>query len=118
MKQIIVHINQPPYAGSLVAEALDTAMVAAVFEFKVSVLFRGQGVLCLLPQQDGQVIGRKTIDKMLGALPTYDVDQLFVCAASMAKHELAASQLATDVTILQPDQIAALLQQQDAVVGI
>ena len=118
MKKVTVQIHLPPFSGARVIEALDTAMVSAVFDFEVSLLFRDQGVLCLMPDQDGATEGIRTAGKVLQAMPTYEVKNIYACSASVSRFGFANASFDQSVTLLQPEQIGALLQQQDAVIGI
>ena len=49
-------LRRPPYSGSLAAEAIDSILVAGVFDQRVSVLFKDDGVLQLLKDQQGQLL--------------------------------------------------------------
>jgi len=116
MKKMLYIISHPPYANTHNTELLEAAMVGAVFDGDVSLLFRGDGVWSLLPDQHGEKVGYKTFSKMLSALPTYEVDQLFACAGSVADRNLS---MATDpaIEMLSLEQQATLIAAQDVVIG-
>ena len=109
-------ISQPPYANSHNAELLEAAMVGAVFDGEVSILFRDDGVWCLMPNQHGELIGQKTFSKMLSALPTYEVDQLFACASSVEGRDLSIT-TSPEIGLLTTEQQAILIATQDVVIG-
>ena len=71
-------VRRPPYASSLSRAALDTALAAATFEQPVSLLFMGDGVLQLLPDQGSEVIGVRNIGRLLASLPLYDIESVYV----------------------------------------
>jgi tRNA 2-thiouridine synthesizing protein C len=116
MKKMLFIISQPPYANSHNAELLEAAMVGAVFDGEVSILFRDDGVWGLLPNQRGELIGQKTFSKMLSALPTYEVDQLFACASSVADRDLSIA-TGPAMELITLEQQAILIAAQDVVIG-
>ncbi|MEM7099802.1 MAG: DsrE family protein [Pseudomonadota bacterium] len=118
MKNLLVQINKPPYKGSQVLEAIDAAMVGAVFDCQVTVLFRGQGVLALWPDQDATGIEQKTVSKVLSALPTYEVKRICACAEDLLAFNLPVRNLAVPIEVVGYAEIAELMQNQDAVIGI
>ncbi len=122
MKRMLAIINRPPYESSHGLERLEAAMVGAVFDFSVSLLFRGPGVWYLQPQQDASAIGWRTLGKVLTALPTYDIRQAFVCAPSLQARgiELTSSVLdvtSLDITALDFGAQGELIANQDIVLG-
>ena len=114
MKSVLCVISEPPYASSHDLELMETAMVAAVFDFSVSVLFRDDGVWALLNDQDGSNIGRKTFEKLLQALPTYEIDHIYACAESLSKRGVKVGDSVTPLTYAGQ---AKLIAEHEAVVG-
>ena len=86
-------VTDPPYRNQHFIESLETALVAAVFDQQVSLLLKDDAVWGLLPGQDGGTLGRRTVSKVLAALPEYDVHQLYVCGESLAHRGLADTSL-------------------------
>ena len=116
-KKLLFLLRQPPYGSAHALEAVESALVAGVFDQTVSVLFRDAGVWQLLGGQDAQVLGRRTLAKVLCALPEYEVSDLYVCADSITRCGLSVSDLVLPVTVLDRAQQHALLAEQDAVVN-
>lgn len=116
-KRLLFLLRQPPYGTSHALEALETVLVAGVFDQAVSVLFSGDGVWQLLKHQDGAAVDRRTVAKIASALPQYDVTQLYACAEALAARGLDASDLALPVTVLTAEEQQTLLASQDAVVN-
>lgn len=116
MKKMLFIISQPPYANTHNAELLDAAMVGAVFDGEVSILFRDDGVWGLLPNQHGDLIEQKTFSKILSALPTYEVERLFACSPSVADRDLSISH-SPEIELLTLKQQIALIAAQDVVIG-
>ena len=69
-------VRHSPYGSSLARASLDVALAAAAFEQPVKLLFMGDGVLQLLPEQDSRAIGQKNIGRLLSSLPLYDIDMV------------------------------------------
>tara|TARA_Y100001933_G_scaffold202313_1_gene204129 strand:- start:3663 stop:4025 length:363 start_codon:yes stop_codon:yes gene_type:complete len=116
-RRILFLLRQPPYGSSHALEALESVLVAGVFEQQVSVLFQGDGVWQLVDGQDGTALGRRTLGKVVKALPQYDVTALFACGDSLARRGLRAEDLAVPVEIVDPARQQALIAGQDAVVN-
>ena len=116
MKKMLFVISNTPYANTHNAEVLEAAMVGAVFDGIVSILFRDDGVYSLLPDQHGELIGQKTISKMLSALPTYEVERLFACADSITKRALTITS-SPEVVALSLAEQTRLIAEQDVVIG-
>lgn len=117
MKRILFFLRQAPYAGSAALETIESALVAGVFDQSVSVLFADQGVWQLVGDQDGALIGARTLGRVLGALPEYGVNDVFVCARSLERGNLRMEDLVLPVRLLSPSEISELLAGQDVVVN-
>ena len=116
-RRILLLLRQPPYGSSHALEALETALVAGVFEQQVSVLFQGDGVWQLVDDQDGAALGRRTVGKVVKALPQYDITALFACAEALAARGLTAADLVLEVGMIDAAAQQALIADQDAVVN-
>ncbi len=117
MKKILCVVSRPPYQGSHDLELIEAAMVGAVFEMQVSVLFRGDGVWALHAGQNAAPLQQRTLSHVLSALPTYDVKRLYVCAEGMTERGLAQEDLCIDATPLSMAEQQALMSDQQAVLG-
>ena len=54
MKQVMCVISKTPYESAHSLGLLEAAMVGAVFDFQVSLLFRADGIWSLVHGQHGQ----------------------------------------------------------------
>jgi len=117
MKSLLGIISQPPYRGSQVLENIEAAMVAAVFDFKVSLLFRDEGLWALIKQQDAENLGQRTISKVSSALPTYEITAIYVGLEDLKQRDLLLSDLCLPVTLLDRAGQGALISRQHAVFG-
>ncbi len=118
MKKILFIQHKAPYGSESPSETLDVALVCAAFGQSVSLLFQGDGVWQLLPEQQGQALDRKTLIAQLGALPLYDIEQVYADAASLRDRGLSAEQLGLPVTLLESEALRELLAAQEAVLRI
>ncbi|MDB6062105.1 MAG: tRNA 2-thiouridine(34) synthase TusC [Verrucomicrobiaceae bacterium] len=112
-KHFLVVCRRPPYGESFAREAIDVAMAAAAFDQQVALLFLGDGVLQLINRQDGAAISQKSFEKQLSALPLYDVNTIYIDSDALDKRKLSASDLSLPVTLLNRDEITALLSRSD-----
>lgn len=117
MKKVLAIVSRPPYAGAQVVETLEAAMVTRAFELPTAILFRGLGVTAFYENQAPENLGRKSVAKVITALPTYEVEELYVCAQSLARYELDSEGFTVPVTVLSGAEIAKLISEHDAVMA-
>ena len=117
MKRLLCVLAAPPYAGSRTVEMLEAARVGAVFDCRVALLARDEGVWALFNGQDGAALGARTVSQVLGAMPAYEVDEVYVCAASLQARGLTPEQLALPATVVDHLEQTALIAAQDAVLS-
>lgn len=109
MKSTGLLLHRPPYRDAAVREWLDAAMVLAAFGQQVSVVLTDDAVWALQRDQDGSVIGDKTVGKLVAALEMYDVHAVIADADSLTARGLGADDLIGAVRVLpRPDWQAAL----------
>lgn len=108
MKSLLIVSQSPPYGHSSAAEALDTAMAAAALEMPVTLLFDGDGVFQLLPNQDGMALGVRNHSQLLEALPAFEVERCFVAGPALARRGLAENALRLPGPVLDAAALRAL----------
>ena len=91
-------------------------LVSGVFEQPARVLFLDDGVRQLAAGQDASLVDRKDTAKALGALPAYDVKELFAHAGSLAARGIGPGEMAINARIVEDDDVAKLLHAADVVV--
>src|SRR6056297_3638640 len=99
-KRLLFLLRQSPYGSSHALEALETVLVAGVFEQRVSVLFCDEGVWQLVSDQNGALVNRRTVGRVVQALPPYDVAAPYVCSRSLAERGLTVHDLTVPVTVI------------------
>lgn len=116
-KRALVVTRHSPYGGTLAKSALDLTLAAAAFEQPVDLLFMGDGVLQLLPAQEGKARGSKDMARQLASLPLYDIDHVYADAEAAAQYgiELGAAPLA--IQPLEPGAMRSLMQACDLLLG-
>ncbi|MAT93985.1 MAG: sulfurtransferase complex subunit TusC [Halioglobus sp.] len=116
-KRLLFVMRHAPYGAGPARAGLDAALAAAAFDQPVDLLFMGDGVLQLLPQQDGAALGVKTRGKQLAALPLYDIEHVYVDAQAAARYALDVTQAPLPAQALDADGMAQLLQDCDLLLG-
>lgn len=114
-KKILYLLQQAPYIDSRVFESFDALLVAAAFDQKVSLLFRGDGVLQLLANQNPD--GQRNLAKMLTSLEAYEVDQIFADSRAFEAHGLKLADCAIPPQLLSKREITELITRQDLVLN-
>ncbi|QIB67386.1 sulfurtransferase complex subunit TusC [Kineobactrum salinum] len=117
-RQSILVISRHAHQGSSLARAaLDTALSCAAFEQPVALLFQGEGVLQLLPEQDCSALRVRNLRKVIDSLPLYDIDCIYVDAEAATEFALSADQLPACARLLDGPALQRLLTQHDHVLA-
>ena len=116
-KSLLVVIRRSPYGSSLARAAVDTALAAAAFEQPVKLLFMGDGVLQLLPNQDSPRIGAKNLGRLLASLPLYDVETVYIDAAAATLYGVELTGLPVTTQALDGGGIHQLMTSCDHILG-
>ena len=117
MKSVLIRMSKSPLNGLISGEQLETAMVAATFEQEVSILFTGDGVLNLLPAKETKEVTGYNIEKMLLALPTFDVNDLFICERSLEQRQIGVFSLPKNATVITFEDQRRLIKTTDVVLS-
>ncbi len=117
MKNILYIISRAPYSGIQSFELIESAMVNAIFENNVSILFRAEGVWSLLKNQDGELLNFKTYSKVLAALPAYEINNLYFCEDSINERQINRDQINIPVRSLSLNEQQELIASQDVVMA-
>lgn len=114
-KTITFISRSTPYGSGLAKACLDMVLSAAVFEQKINLVFMDDGVWQLQATQSPQAINGKDLSAALTALPLYEVNDIFVEAASLAQRGLESSGLVIPVQLCTGQEIARLINESDVV---
>lgn len=101
-RKILALCRQAPYGNALAREGLEAILAASALEQVPDVLFCGDGVFQLLPDQAPGDIGQKSLQRNLQALPVFGVERAYVCERSLAQRGLEPGMLARGGPQLHP----------------
>jgi tRNA 2-thiouridine synthesizing protein C len=116
-KTVLIVLRHTPYGSSLAKAALDSALAIAAFEQAVDLLFVGDGVLQLLPDQDSRALGRKNFGHQLASLPLYDINCVYVDAESAKRYNLDHSKTPFETRLLDAHAMNQLMVKYDHLLG-
>ncbi|QFU76107.1 sulfurtransferase complex subunit TusC [Halioglobus maricola] len=116
-KRYLVLMRRAPYGSSLARASVDLALAMGAFEQDFDLLFTGDGVLQLIPDQASENIGQKNIGRALSSLPLVDIEEVYVESAALARHGLTAADLVLPAIALDDTAVKALLNDCDHLVS-
>jgi tRNA 2-thiouridine synthesizing protein C len=113
-----MYVNRrAPYGTIYALESLEVVLIAAAFEQDVSLAFLDDGVYQIKKGQDTDAIGVKNFSPTYRALEGYDVEKLYVEKESLESRGLTADDLIVPVEIMDKDQLAALMEEQEVILS-
>ncbi|MBY7788788.1 sulfurtransferase complex subunit TusC [Vibrio fluvialis] len=116
MKKVAFVFHSAPHAISAGREGLDALLAASAYSEDLAVYFVGEGVLQLVRDQQPQSVLSRDYISAFKLLDLYDIEQRFVCAASLAEWGLTCEDLLVDVESLDPQAIGSQWQAFDQIV--
>ena len=114
---MLVIVRHSPYGSSLARTSLEVALSSATFDQEVALLFMGDGVLHLLPEQDSSAIGVRNIAKLIASFPLYELDNLYADEAALRQYGLSLQQLPRKLQGVDDEAMHQLLCQYDHCLG-
>lgn len=113
-----MYVNRrAPYGTIYALESLEVVLIAAAFEQDVSLAFLDDGVYQIKKGQNTDAIGVKNFSPTYRALEGYDVEKLYVEKESLESRGLTADDLIVPVEIMDKDQLAALMEEQEVILS-
>lgn len=113
-----LYVNRrAPYGTIYALESLEVVLIAAAFEQDVSLLFMDDGVYQIKKGQNTEGIGVKNFSPTYRALEGYDVEKLYVEKESLESRGLTTDDLVVPVQVLDKDQLAALMEEQEVILS-
>lgn len=116
-KSLLVVVRHSPYGSSLARTSLEVALSSATFDQHVGLLFMGDGVLQLLPEQDSSATGVRNIAKLMASFPLYELNQLFADETALLRYGLGEQALPQNLQRLSDDAMRELLVRYDHILG-
>jgi tRNA 2-thiouridine synthesizing protein C len=134
IKKFLYVNRKAPYGTIYALESLEVVLIGAAFDQDVSLAFIDDGVYQLKKDQKTSVdsgIGMKDFSKTYLALGDYDVNKIYVDKASLDERGLTADDLMelvyededddykekSSISIVNQEEIAQLMEQQDVVLS-
>lgn len=116
MKRVAFVFTSAPHGSASGREGLDALLATSALTEDIGVFFLGDGVFQLLAGQQPQAILARDYIATFKVLPLYDIDNLYVCADSLASRGLnGAVQLLLDVEILASAALRDKLSHYDTI---
>ncbi|MCB1661795.1 MAG: sulfurtransferase complex subunit TusC [Pseudomonadales bacterium] len=116
-KSFLVLNRRPPYSSNFAKEALDVALMCAVFNQNTSILYMDDGVFQLVREQDPADIQQKNSSQTLPMLEMYEVKHVYVDAESLLQRGLQKEDLVIPVELVDSPKITQLLSQQQVILN-
>lgn len=101
-----------PHGTAAGRESLDLTLALSAFNESLSLFFIADGVYQLLDGHTPAEILQKNFQPLFKMLEMYDVENIYVCEASLKQRCLTSAMLAIDVTVLTNSQLQAKLAEQ------
>ena len=106
-----------PHGNAISREGLDALLAATAFcdEEEIGVFFIDEGVLNLLDGQNPELLLQKDFIRTFKLLDLYDIEQRFVCAASLDQYNLQTEQLIISAEKIDRTSLINKLSQAEKV---
>lgn len=92
---VLMVIDKAPYGDWQGREILDMALSLAAFDRPVALLFRGEGVNWLRPEQNGSLLRQKTVSRNLGAAKMFGVEEIYADQDALTRFQVSSTSPAT-----------------------
>ena len=113
-----MYVNRrAPYGTIYALESLEVVLIAAAFEQDVSLVFMDDGVYQIKKGQNTEGIGVKNFSPTYRALEGYDVEKLYVEKESLESRGMSTDDLVVPVQVLDKNQLAALMEEQEVILS-
>ena len=117
VKKFMFVNRKAPYGTVYALEALEVVLISAAFDQDVSMVFIDDGVYELVKGQQTKAIDMKNFSPAYRALEGYDIEKLYVDEESLKARGLTTKRLLVPVEVLNSEQLAELMDQQDVVIS-
>lgn len=116
MKRIAFIFTSAPHGSTAGREGLDALMAASAYSDNIGVFFLGDGVFQLIANQQPDAILSRDYIATFKVLPLYDIEEYWVCQASLRERGLNdATAFVLPVQLLEPDAMRNKLDEFDVV---
>lgn len=98
-------------------DGIEATLAFAAFEQPIAVLFIGDGVWQLLPDQGNPSKGNRSHSKLLAALAMYDVNDVYSCSLSIEQRGIDPEHLCIPTKPLNQNQVTQLIHKHQPVLS-
>ena len=112
-KKIAIINRRMPHGSAQGRESLDLTLALSAFNESLSLFFMGDGVYQLVNGHSPDAILQKHYQPLFKMLALYDVENIYICKASLEQRGLTTDKLLIQGTLLDNAQIQAKLAQND-----
>ncbi|MDM8568042.1 sulfurtransferase complex subunit TusC [Thiotrichales bacterium HSG1] len=130
-KKFLYVNRRAPYGSIYALESLEVVLIGAAFEQDVSLAFIDDGVYQLKKGQATDGIGMKNFSPTYNALGDYDINKIYVDKDSLEQRGLTLDDLMNltwedenenyaekpSISLVNSEELAALMEQQDVVLS-
>jgi len=109
--------RKAPYGSVYALEGLEVVLISAAFDQDVSLAFIDDGVYQLVKGQDTKAAGMKNFSPTFRALEGYDIEKLYVEREALEARGITEADLLVEVRVLGRGEMAALMDEQDVLIG-
>ena len=117
VKKFMFVNRKAPYGTIYALEGLEVVLISAAFNQDVSLAFLDDGVYELLKGQQTKALEVKNFSPTYRALEGYDIEKLYVERESLTARGIREDQLLVPVQVVDAKEMAALMEQQDVIIG-
>lgn len=115
MKRVAFVFMTAPHGSSAGREGLDALLATSALTEEIGVFFVGDGVFQLLSNQHpGTILARDYIPTFK-LMALYDIENCWLCAASLRERGLNESSFIIESEILEPDLLRQRLDDYDVI---
>ncbi len=109
--------RKAPYGTIYALEGLEVVLISAAFDQDVSLAFLDDGVYQLIKGQQTKGLEVKNFSPTYRALEGYDIEKLYVEREALEARGLREDQLLVPVQVVNAEEMAQLMEQQDVIIG-
>jgi len=117
LKKVAIIFNQAPHGNAKGRETLDLVLALSDIN-QISVFFIDEGIFHLLSDQQPNKILMRDYIATFGMLELYDINDIFICNASLTKYNLTTQPLIIDAKLVTKQTIANLLVTHDTILKL
>ncbi|AEY02953.1 intracellular sulfur oxidation protein DsrF [Oceanimonas sp. GK1] len=113
MNKVAFIFRTAPHGSAAGREGLDAVLATSALSEALAVFFMDDGVYQLKREQAPAAIHGRDYAPTFGLLELYDIEQVYVCAASLAERGLTLADLCIDAQACDTGELRRLLGEHD-----